>query len=373
MSMASGWRGHWNSGAALVMVAMVTGLAGCGGGSGNSNNGTVVPTPTATPTPTPTATPVPPSPGSQLTQADARIGACINMSNQLEGNPTEGSWGRPIANDDFAQIKAQGFETVRIPVRWSTHAMTTPPYTVDAAWMDRVEEVVNLARASDLRVILNVHHYDEIFVNPDGHRDRLAAFWLQIADRFQNADGMVWFELLNEPHNQITDANLLSILEPALANVRATNPTRPVVIGGENFSGINSLATLPLPDDPYLIATFHYYDPFDFTHQGASFLASPPPFGRVFGTPQDLSEVDSSVAKVQDFMNRTGRPVFMGEYGAIQTIPSVNRALYYQTVTDAFRAADVDGCVWGYISSFNFREDAIGGAWDTAMLNAIGL
>lgn len=295
------------------------------------------------------------------------------MSNQLEGNPTEGSWGRAIADDDFVQIKAQGFETVRIPVRWSTHALDTPPYTIDAAWMDRVEEVVNLARASDLRVILDVHHYDEIFTDPDGHKDRFAAFWQQIAARFQNADDKVWFELLNEPHDQITDANLLSILQPALDNVRATNPTRPVVIGGQNYSGINSLETLTLPDDPYLIATFHYYDPFEFTHQGASFLANPPPFGRTFGSTADLAEVDASVAKAQAFMNNTGRPLFLGEYGAIQTIPTQNRALYYKTITDAFRAANIDGCVWGYTSSFNFREDALGGAWDTAMLEAIGL
>lgn len=361
----------------ILVLAVACALNGCGGGgSGSSGGGTAVaptptpsPSPTATPTPTPTPTPV----ASALTQADARIGACINMSNQLEGNPTEGSWGRPITNTDFAEIRAQGFQTVRIPVRWSTHAPTTAPYTVDTAWMNRVEQVVNQARAAGLRVILNVHHYDELFADPAGNRDRFAAFWLQIGERFRNADNMVWFELLNEPHDRITDANLLAILNPALANVRASNPTRPVVIGGENFSGINSLATLPLPNDRYIVATFHYYDPFNFTHQGASFLPNPPAVGRVFGNAQDMAEVNVSVTKARDFMTRTGVPVFMGEYGAIQTIPTANRALYYRTVTDAFRAANVDGCVWGYISSFNFREDAVGGAWDDAMLTAIGL
>ena len=77
------------------------------------------------------------------------------------------------------------------------------------------------------------------------------------------------------------DRDLLAVLEPALAEVRASNPTRPVVIGGEFWSGINSLATIPLPDDPYLVVTFHYYDPFNFTHQGARWVgASPPPVGR---------------------------------------------------------------------------------------------
>ena len=64
-----------------------------------------------------------------------------------------------------------------------------------------------------------------------------------------------------------------------MREVRASNPTRPVVIGGEFWSGIDSLATLPLPDDPYLVATFHYYEPFAFTHQGAPWITPLLPTG----------------------------------------------------------------------------------------------
>src|SRR3546814_12632681 len=67
----------------------------------------------------------------------------------------------------------------------------------------------------------------------------------------------------------LTNANLLATLAPALAAIRATNPTRAVVIGGENWTGIDSLATLDLPDDPNAYPTFHYYDTFAFTRQGA--------------------------------------------------------------------------------------------------------
>ena len=57
----------------------------------------------------------------------------------------------------------------------------------------------------------------------------------------------MWFELLNEPNTNVNDSNLLTILNPALAHVRATNATRPVIIGGQNWSGVDSLATLTLP------------------------------------------------------------------------------------------------------------------------------
>ncbi len=314
----------------------------------------------------------PPSDAVQLAPADARIGPCVNMANHLEADPTEGAWGRPISDADMEEIAAAGFETIRLPVRWSAHADTSPPYTVDLAWMARVDEVVGQARAAGLRVILNDHHYDQLFITPDTEAERFIAIWGQVADHFKDADNMVWFELLNEPHGSIDDSNLLSILEPALAEVRSTNPTRPVVVGGQNWSGINSLETLELPDDPYLVATFHFYDPFAFTHQGAEWPADRQPMGRAYGEEQDEAELAQAVEKARAFMDRTGRPLFMGEYGAYDVIPMAQRADYYRAVSSAFREAGVDGCVWGYTNSFAFRDDETG-EWHEDLLRAIGL
>ena len=363
----------------MAALGLVLALTGCGGGSGGGSGGsagaptpTPPPAPAPAPAPAPSPTPTPPPPvASQLTQADARIGACMNMANHLEGNPTEGSWGRAINDTDFTDIAAVGFETIRLPVRWSNKTGGAPDYTIDPAWMNRVEQVVNQARAAGLRVILDDHHFDAIFTDPDGEKARFVAIWKQVAERFKDADDKVWFELMNEPHDQITDANLLSILEPALAEVRATNPTRPVVIGGQNFSGINSLATLPLPNDAYLMPTFHFYDPFNFTHQGAPFLNNPPPVGATYGSAADQQELANAVQKAKDFMTATGRPLFLGEYGAYQDIPMAERVKYYRAVRDAFHDADIDGCVWGYTATFEFR--AANGTWNDQLLEAIGL
>ena len=358
-------------GAGAVLAASVAALASCGGGSsgGSPSVGSPTPTPTVTPTPAPTPT------APVLTHANTRIGPCVNMGNHLEA-PNEGDWGRAIVDGDFAEIAARGFETVRLPVRFSNHAGTSPPYTIDGAFMDRVEHVVDAARAAGLRVILDLHHYDDpqgsVFADPAGQTPRLAALWRQIGQRFRNKDPMVWFELLNEPHDRITHANLLAVLEPALDEVRASNPTRPVVIGGEFWSGINSLATIPLPDDPYLVVTFHYYDPFNFTHQGASWVSPPLPTGVIFPSGTDAVDLAANVRKAEDFIARTNRPLFMGEYGAFEGIPLAQRVTYYGTVHDAFAAADVDGCAWAYTNTMSLRDPA-SGAWIGQLLDAIGL
>jgi endoglucanase len=344
-------------------------LAGCPSGASPAPS----PSPTATPAPTPTPT----ASGAPLTQADARIGACVNMGNHLEA-PNEGDWGRAINSTDFVEIAARGFQTVRLPARFSNHALTAAPYTIEPAFMDRVEQVVDLARASGLRVILDLHHYEDpqgnIFTSPAAQTARLAGMWAQIAERFKNKDQMVWFEILNEPHDQLTHANLASVLQPALDAIRATNPTRPVVWGGELWSGIGSLDDIPLPpNDQRIIVTFHYYDPFDFTHQGAPWITpNPPPFGRAFPIGTDLADLQANVQLARDFMTRTGRPLFLGEYGAYEGISVAQRADYYKAVRDAFFAANVDGCVWAYTNTMYFR-DPVSNGWYNELLNAIGL
>jgi endoglucanase len=306
-----------------------------------------------------------------LTQEDAQIGACVNMANYLEP-PNEGDWGPAMTETDMRDVAAKGFKTIRLPVRFAGHAAATPPFAIDKAFMKRVVHVVGLARAANLRVIIDMHNYDELMADPEAEKARFVALWKQVAAQFKGETDMVWFELMNEPNGQLNNTNLLRVYEPALAEIRKTNLTRKVVIGGENWSGLASLATLPMLDDPNLIATFHYYDPFNFTHQGAEWATPPQPMGTLFGSKADRDQLAKDVQKAKDYMQRTGRPLFMGETGAFEKVPLGQRAAYYKAVHDAFGAAQIDQCVWGYANTFEFRS-AKTGKWHDELLRAIGL
>ncbi len=296
------------------------------------------------------------------------IGKCVNFANHLEA-PTETSWGRAIADKDFAIVKAAGFDTIRLPTRWSAHADKAPPYAIDPTFLERVKHLVSVANDAGLNVILNLHHYEELYPDPSAHAARFAALWDQIGTAFKDASKGVWFELLNEPTAKLDHSNLLAILNPALANVRKTNPTRPVIIGGEKWSGIDSLATIPLPDDPYVVFTFHDYSPFAFTHQGASWVDPKQPLGRAFG-PADKPELDANLEKVRAFMKRTGRVPFMGEYGAIDlpAVPVDQRIAYYAASSSAYASIGIASCAWGYTNTYRLRD---GDKWIPGMIEAI--
>ncbi|WP_156878206.1 glycoside hydrolase family 5 protein [Sphingopyxis sp. QXT-31] len=301
------------------------------------------------------------------------VGTCINMGNSLEP-PTETAWGgHRIADDDFANIASAGFTTIRLPVRWDSHAGKEAPYTIEPVFLARVKHLVGAAQAAGLNVILDSHNFESMHSDPLGSAPRFAGIWKQIAVAFADQPiKTLWFELENEPHDKFTNANLIEALSPALAAVRATNPDRPVIIGGEFWSGIDSLATLTLPDDRNVYPTFHYYEPFEFTHQGADWVEPVPPLGRTYGSADDAARLVRDVQKIRDYTARTGLLPFMGETGAHTTAPLDQRVKYHAAVTKAFAPLGIGMCTWAYTNTFPFY-DSDKKQWLPAMRGAIGL
>jgi endoglucanase len=302
------------------------------------------------------------------------VGRCVNMGNSLEA-PSEGEWGgKKIDAADFKRIADAGFNTIRLPVRWAARAAEKPPYKIDAVFMARVKQLVGDARAVGLNVILNSHHFEALHTNPSNKNiARLAGMWTQIAAEFsKQPDANLWFEIENEPHDKFNDSNLLKVLNPALAAIRKTNPTRPVIIGGEFWSGINSLKTLKLPEDQNIVPTFHYYDPFDFTHQGTDWVNPSPPIGRKFGSDKDVDALVQDVKKIQDYIKLTGKTPFMGEFGAYEKIPTEERITYYRTVRVTFDNVGIGMCAWSYTNTFPLWDQKTQ-QWIPGMRDAMGL
>jgi endoglucanase len=303
------------------------------------------------------------------------VGACINMGDQLESQSETAHGGARIEAADFKRIRAAGFTTARIPVRWSNKTGEGPGYAIDPAWMARVTTVVDQALSAHLNVILNDHHFDALDTDPAANSAKLAAIWTQVAKQFAGRSAKhLWFEIENEPHEKLTNANLEATLAPALAAIRASNPKRPVVIGGENWSGIDALATLELPDDANLYPTFHYYEPFDFTHQGAGWVKpKPPALGRTYGTVRDQGRLVDDANKIRAYVARTGLVPFMGETGAYDAhIPLEQRVQYTRAVHQAFAPLGVGICAWAYTNTFPFYDHKAG-RWLPGMRGALGL
>lgn len=276
---------------------------------------------------------------------------CMNMGNALEAE-NEGDWGYRIEASHFAAISAAGFDTVRVPIRWAAHTAKYPPYKIKPSFMRRVKTVVRQAQNYGLGVIIDVHHYEALMEDVPGQTPRFMAIWQQIATEFKDAPANVYFEVLNEPITPMTMAQANALYAQVVPLIRRTNPKRALIMGGDNWNSIDSLDNVVWPKDPYLVATFHDYGPYEFTHQGASWVGNPPPLGRRWGQADDLKELMVTYDIAKRFKKRTGLPVLVGEIGVIDTAPPTDRAKWMATRRRTIEYAGMSWCAWDFGGAF---------------------
>ncbi|WP_017932271.1 glycoside hydrolase family 5 protein [Robiginitomaculum antarcticum] len=296
---------------------------------------------------------------------------CVNMGNALDA-PSEGEWGHVIDLASFAKIKAAGFDTVRIPVRWSAHTGPAPHFTINPQFGRRVDGVINAAKAAGLNVIVNIHHFEELNTDPDAHAAKLLSLWSQIAARYADYPSNVYFEVINEPNENFGGQKMRTLMTAAVKEIRKTNPTRIVILGGEKWNGLESLPSIPVIDDPNQVYTFHYYTPFEFTHQKAGWTDLKDSGTVNFGSRADYKALDKNMDYAAKIMRETGKPIFVGEFGAYDKAPYKDTVEYYEATRKAFEKHGLSWCAWSFTQTFPLY-DSESGQWDGPKLAALGL
>lgn len=330
--------------------------------------------------------------GLTALEATRLMGNGINLGNTLEacdnnvGIKTntplsyETHWGQPKTTQAMIDgMKAAGFDTIRIPVAWMTNAthLYEGDYTIDADYMDRVEEVVRYARKAGMYVIIN-DHWDGgwygMFGSESAETRALAmeaykGMWQQIAERFRDYSDYLIFESANEELGGRFDENsplycsdsVVTYLNDderyALTNeinqtfvdvVRATggnNATRFLLIAGYS-TDIDQTCDdrFQMPKDTVdskLMVSVHYYDPWSYC--GASSAVSATKWGKV----SDYEYMDQQLAKMTKF-TEAGYGVVIGEYGALPCSDGLkdNTLAYHTAFLDACTKYNLTNCLW---------------------------
>jgi len=300
------------------------------------------------------------------------LGRGVNLGNALEA-PVEGEWGMVLQEEFFPLIRQAGFATVRVPIRWSAHATREAPYTIKPDFFQRVDWVIENALKNDLNVVINMHHYEELFQDASGERDRFLTLWDQIATRYRDLPAQVVFEPLNEPHGMLTSGVWQRLFEDVLAVIRRTNPQRNVIFTGANWGGPDSLRGMKRPDDPHLIATFHYYLPFQFTHQGAEWVdGSNAWIGTTWkGTGNQRAQIDYDLDQVARWAKDNAIPLWMGEFGSYGKHADIeSRERWTRYVARAAEARSISWAYWEFGAGFGVYDRARR-QWNEPILNAL--
>jgi endoglucanase len=320
----------------------------------------------------------PPGASADAIVTAAALGRGVNIDRMFEWTTVGANF--PVADQLIAKAKEAGFTSIRLPIRWSSHAEATSPYTIDPTFFAQVESVVDQALAADFYVIVNMHHHrqldgDLLDVGESAVADdvvdvRYLTMWKQIAKRFKSKSDHLLFELYNEPHGRLVDTKWNELVARAMTAVRQTNPHRIVVIGSTVWNTAGALAGLRVPNDANLIVTVHNYEPFYFTHQGAAWVSPVFPTGITCCTPQQQSEITAPLNTAKTWSDTNQYPIFVGEFGAYSAGAMESRVNFTRYMRDQAEARDMSWTYWEFSSSFGVYDIATD-TWHTELLNAL--
>lgn len=277
--------------------------------------------------------------GKTAAQTAASMGIAWNLGNALEcvdtnGEVNETCFGNPVTTKKLIQaVKAQGFNTIRIPVSYLDKINSN--YTVDKDYLARIKQVVDYAYDMGMYVIINMQNdggqgisskwldITKTGADFDSVKEKYAAVWDDIAEYFEIYDQRLVFEGFNELMNgnyngtptNVQFANVNALNQAFVTAVRGAgsrNTDRVLIVAGYNTNIDYTIAKFTKPTDTAsnrLMLSVHYCDPYDFT-LNENGTAS-------WGSDDDIDIMIEQLLAISEFGDNQGMPVFLGEYGAI--------------------------------------------------------
>ena len=300
------------------------------------------------------------------------MGNGINLGNTMEAygrtalgthadtSAYETFWGQPVTTQEMITgMKNAGFDSLRIPVAWTNMMdFETGNYTIDQAYLDRVEEIINYALNEDMYVIVN-DHWDGSWWGMYGSatpetrekaNELYISMWTQIAEQYKDYDEHLIFESANEElgfrlndtdvasdSGALSDAECFTVVnqinQTFVDTVRSTggnNEDRFLLIAGFGTDINNTVDDrFKMPTDTAehkLFISVHYYDP-----SGYCIMDSVDRWGYK----AEYEYMNEQLAKMTKFTD-AGYGVIIGEYGALPSggIPKEDALAYTTNLLD---------------------------------------
>jgi len=291
---------------------------------------------------------------------------------------------RFILEEDIQRIASWGMDHVRLPVDYPVLEDDERPFVYKESGFAYIDSCIEWCRKAGLNLVLDLHHApgfsfstldrNTLFDDPAA-QERFLALWEAIARRYARVEKPeLILELMNEVVLPTSDPwNRLA--HRAVERIRAVDPHRWIMIGGNWYNSAWKLKEIARVDDPHIVYTFHFYEPMPFTHQRAPWVDFLKAYGRVTEFPGDLpgleeflqshpqyqeafaayrgKRMDEAMLRyflqpAVDFLNETHLPLYCGEYGAIDHAPLESRLNWHRAFCDLLNRHGIGRAVWSY-------------------------
>ena len=342
--------------------------------------------------------------------------------------------------DDLSALRHAGIDFVRLPV--DPGPLLAFSGDQRRRLFGEVLRAIELALSEGLSVIVNLHpndathHWNSARLVGDVGAPLFTHYLGLVRDvaaglaRFDAA--RIAFEPLNEPPQRCGSADWTIIQSELLRTARGAAPSLTLVATGACGSMIAGLEALDPASvsDPNTLYTFHFYEPYVFSHQGAPWMSSEPMYrylhalpwpatadsrertwaavadrlaadsttpapeklaiaetimrvlNEYFDAKPDRRFIERYFSRVDAWAARHGierNRVLLGEFGALRTderyvaASAPDRARYIRDVREACEAGGMPWAFWNFFDGMGLTTDDATRRFDPAITAALGL
>ncbi|MCR4716092.1 MAG: glycoside hydrolase family 5 protein [Lachnospiraceae bacterium] len=293
-----------------------------------------------------------------------------------------------ITEEDIKYIKSLGLDHIRVPIDYTV--LEEEDGTVKDSGYVYLDNCAKWCKDAGLSMIIDLHKtfgysFDPlddtdktIFFKDESLQKRFYDLWARIADRYKDYSDHVAYELLNEIIFPEISDNWNQIALKALSVIRQYAKNSWVIFGGVRYNAVTSVPMLAMTDDERVAYTFHCYEPFVFTHQGAYWVKNMPSDFRIkYPAKMDEfrenakalpDELAGSLSKepycnIDQFDSRffeilftpaleTSKerdiPLYCGEYGAIDLADDRSKVNWARDICAVFDKYGIGRAYWNY-------------------------
>ena len=288
---------------------------------------------------------------------------------------------------DLEVMKEMGINTLRLPVCFDVWEDGVYPYEIDMPhYFDALDSILDWSEVLGFNVLIEYHHGSLSENNLEDETERIIAIWKQVIERYGDRDPeKIFFEIYNEPHD-IEFADWQNVLETIVDSLRVFDEDQTIIVGGGDYNSVFGLSNLIPLDDDNIIYTFHYYEPFLFTHQGAEWVGAPVattgiPYPYIgyempdmnagsngtwgensyndYSKHGNLDTLRSWVADAKLWSEVNKRPVFCGEFGSYYKADDDSRCRYTKAIRAIMECNDMPWCYWEWDQGFSLFDGAV--------------
>lgn len=336
--------------------------------------------------------------------AQAPFSRGVNLTEWFQAENASHLQFTKYTRQDFIHIKSLGCDVIRLPINMNYMTLGTPDYKFDPAFLTLLDSVMTWSESLKLYLVLDNHSFDPAVSSDGGVGPKLIKVWAQIAAHCKDRSKYLMYEIYNEPHD-ISTKDWGDIQQNVINAIRAEDTKHTIIVGGSNFNRYSELKNLPVFADTNLLYTFHFYDPFLFTHQGAKWTGMssvsgvPFPYNAVNMNSLQTSlnnnawldslinnyKTDGTVAKVKmlideavNFRKARNVKIFCGEWGVyIPNSDKADRVYWYGIVRKYLDEKGIPWTIWDYKGGFGLMNANTAGVFDydlnLPLLQALGL